>query len=130
MFRANVVHLLYGGKYEVSSAGPLIFLLLALLATCFTSVLGVGLMALERPDRNFWAYVGSTAVTLGVGLPLAARKSVQGAAEGMFLSTLVAAGLMYFFYRRVASRELDSPASLCAGARPEEGEQTVVSVSV
>jgi O-antigen/teichoic acid export membrane protein len=99
LFRTKVFQLLYGGKYQESSI-PLMFLLLSLLAACVVTVLSAGQMAMERPDGNFWSYVASSAVTILVGLPLAAWRGVEGAAEGLFLSSCVAAGSMYIFFRR------------------------------
>ena len=121
MSRSWVLQLLYGGRYQEASLGPILFLLLSLLATCCTSVLGVGLMALERPDKNLWSYLGATLVALLVGLPMTALRGVQGAAEGMFLSSLVAAGLMFIFYRQ-ASCAGDASERLQANIYPEQEE--------
>jgi len=119
-YRFQVLQLLYGGRYQNENGGAILFLLLFLLATCFTSVLTVGLMALERPDRNLWAYVGSALVALAVGLPLTAWRGVQGAAAGMFLSASVTAGLMFFFHRHAASRRTGDPVEF-GGGRYSEG---------
>ncbi|MGB9434621.1 MAG: hypothetical protein WBQ89_20420 [Candidatus Acidiferrum sp.] len=124
-YRFQVLQLLYGGRYQNENGGAILFLLLFLLATCFSSVLTVGLMALERPDRNLWAYVGSTIVALLVGLPLVAFRGVEGAAEGMFASASMAAGLMYFFYRRAASPGIGDSESLEAGPFPDREERVV-----
>ncbi|MDP9159450.1 MAG: hypothetical protein M3O09_04380 [Acidobacteriota bacterium] len=124
LFRARIFHLLYSGKYQEIGVRPLLFLLLGLLATCFWAVFGAGLMALERPDLNFWSNVGATTTAVAIGLPLTALRGVEGAAEGLFLSAVVTAGLMYFFYRRAEFRDLhvlSSPGSeayLVEGARP------------
>jgi O-antigen/teichoic acid export membrane protein len=101
-FRSELFQLLYGGKYHFSS-GSLFLLLASLAGTCITTVLGAGLMALERPDRIFWAVVGSSVLTILVGVPLAALRGVPGAAEGLLLSGAGSASLMYFFYRRTGS---------------------------
>jgi O-antigen/teichoic acid export membrane protein len=99
-FRTQLFHLLYGSRYQNFGSTTLALLLLSLLATCFISVLGAAQMALERPDGNLWSYVASSVATILVGLPLAAWRGVEGAAEGLLFSTSVAAGFMYFFYRR------------------------------
>jgi O-antigen/teichoic acid export membrane protein len=109
IFRIQAFQILYAGKYLQSSSGPLFVLLLSLLATCITAVLGVGLMALEQPDKNFWSFVASSIVALAVGLPLAAIRGVQGAAEGLLLSGLTSAGFMYFFYRQAESIQTPPP---------------------
>jgi len=101
-FRSEVFQLFYGGKYQFASAS-LFLLLVSLVGTCITTVLGAGLMALERPDGNFWSFIASSILTIVVGVPLAALRGVQGAAEGLLLSGLVSALVMYFFYRRAES---------------------------
>jgi O-antigen/teichoic acid export membrane protein len=113
IFRTQAFELFYGGKYLQFSSGPLFFLLLSLLATCIAAVLGTGLMALEQPERNFWSFVASSIVALGVGVPLAALRGVQGATEGLLLSGLTSAGLMYFFYRRAES--IQTPLAIGTG---------------
>jgi len=100
VFRAQAFQLLYNNRYQQFGSRPLFFLLLSLSGTCIVAVLGAGLMALERPDGNFWSFIGSSIVTISVGLPLAAFRGVQGAAEGLLLSGFAAAACMYFLYRR------------------------------
>jgi len=117
-FRALAFQLLYGGKYQDYSSGPLLLLLLSLLASSVVAVVATGLMALERPDNNFWSYVASSVVTLAVGLPLAAIRGVQGAAEGLLLSGLVSAGFMAFFYWRAESHEIVVPSTDYLSAEP------------
>lgn len=101
-FRSGAFSLLYGGKYQLGS-GSLFFLLVSLIGACLTTVLGAGLMALERPDANFWAFFASGFLTVVVGLPLAALQGVQGAAEGLLLSGFGSAIVMYIFYRHAGS---------------------------
>jgi O-antigen/teichoic acid export membrane protein len=122
ILRAQAFQLFYGGKYQQFSSGPLFFLLLSLLATSIAAVLGAGLMALEQPDKNFWSFIASSIVTVGVGLPLAALRGVQGAAEGLFLSGLTSAGFMYLFYRRAES--MRTPLAIGTGEYvPSDAEQ-------
>ena len=99
-FRAQAFQLFYNNRYQQFGSRPLFFLLLSLSGTCIVAVLGAGLMALERPDGNFWSFIGSSIVTISVGLPLAAFRGVQGAAEGLLLSGFATAACMYFLYRR------------------------------
>jgi O-antigen/teichoic acid export membrane protein len=102
VFRAQAFHLFYGGKYEFGS-GALFLLLVSLMGMCITTVLGAGLMAMERPDGNFWSYIAASVLTLAVGVPLAALRGVEGAAEGILLSGVGSALFMYFFYRRTGA---------------------------
>jgi len=129
VFRSQAFHLLYGGKYEFAS-GALFLLLLSLVGTCITTVLGAGLMASGRPDGNFWAYIAAGVLTLALGVPLAARRGVQGAAEGILLSGVGSALFMYFFYRRAggaqtavqtnAQRSLQTSVKMNDGGSPRE----------
>jgi O-antigen/teichoic acid export membrane protein len=111
VFRSEAFHLFYGGKYQFGS-GPLCLLLVSLVGTCITTVLGAGLMALERPDGNFWSFIAASVLTIVVGVPLAALRGVQGAAEGLLLSVVGAALFMYFFYRRAGSVQTNDQGGL------------------
>ena len=121
--RVYVFEALYRGKYQDAGFKPLLFLLLSLVATSCAAVLTAGLMALERPDKNFWAYVASTVVAVVVGLPLTAFRGVEGGAEGLFVSATVTAGLMYFFYRRCTLSKPDIPVTSREEAYLGNGER-------
>ncbi|HVB34508.1 MAG TPA: polysaccharide biosynthesis C-terminal domain-containing protein [Patescibacteria group bacterium] len=99
-FRAEVFHVLYGGRYERYGSLPLLLLALFPFTICLTSVLGVGLMALERPEKNFWSFGIGAVVAITIGVPMSAAMGVTGAALGMVLANLSAAAGMYVFYRR------------------------------
>ena len=127
VFRSGIFRLLYSGKYQDAGVNSLIFLLLALLATSFSAVVGAGLMAAERPDLNFWSNAGAAIVTVAVGLPLAAFRGIEGSAEGLFLSASVTGLLMYLFYRRVKFNEATTPMGRDEATCLAEGEQAAAS---
>jgi O-antigen/teichoic acid export membrane protein len=99
-FRREVVRLLYGSQY--ANAVPLVPLvgLLAFLSS-FITVLGTALRALERPEKIFWSYLGSSAVAVGSGILLARRLGVAGGLWGLLLSSLTTVLMMFIFYRSV-----------------------------
>jgi O-antigen/teichoic acid export membrane protein len=111
VFRSEAFQLFYGGKYQFGS-GSLFLLLVSLAGTCIATVLGAGLMALERPDGNFWSFIAASVLTIVVGVPLAALRGVQGAAEGLLLSGVGSALFMYFFYRRADSMQTNDRGGL------------------
>jgi O-antigen/teichoic acid export membrane protein len=105
MFRTHIFQVLYSGRYQQAGFKPLSFLLASLVATSCVAVLAAGLMAMERPDLNFWAYVGAAVAAVVVGLPLTAFRGVEGSAEGLLLSAVVTAGIMGYLFRRAAFRD-------------------------
>lgn len=102
-FRREVVGLLYGTKYaDTVRLVPLVGLLAFL--SSFITVLGAGLRALERPEKIFWSYLGSSAVAVGTGIFLAMRLGVAGGLWGLLLSSLTTVLMMFFFYRGIYKR--------------------------
>ena len=99
-FRQQAVRLLYGSQY--ADAVPLVPLvgLLAFLS-CFITVLGAALRALEHPEKIFWSYLGSSAVAVGGGILLATRLGVAGGLWGLLLSSLTTVLMMFIFYRSI-----------------------------
>lgn len=102
VFRAETFRVFYGGRYAEYGSWPLFVLGLFPLSVCVTLVLGVALMSLERPEKNFWSYVVAAIVAAVVGIPCTAMMGVTGAALGMLLANLSAAAAMWIFYRRTA----------------------------
>ncbi len=100
--RFELFHLLYGDKYEKYTSLPVFLVGLLPFSSSLVVVLGSSLRALERPEYIFWGFVGSGVVTLFVGIPLVAAGGVSGGLLGLLLSYLVAAGLMFWFYRKSA----------------------------
>lgn len=103
-WHSEIFRLLYGGKYDAYSSMPLLLVGLLPFGSSIAAVLGCALRALERPEWIFWSYLGSGAVTLFVGIPLAATVGVSGGLIGLLLSYLVAAALMFGFYGRTSVR--------------------------
>ncbi len=83
-----ILNFIYAGKYNASL--PLLYIIALTPIT-----LGIGhvfndtLKAMERPKAVFYAYLGSGATTLLVGIPLILHFGVAGAAWGMVLSSLI-----------------------------------------
>ena len=104
-FRADIVRILYGGRY--AAVVPLVPLVGLLTFTAsFTAVWGAALRVLERPDMVFWSYLVSSAVALGAGVFLARNLATAGALWGLLLSSTVTAALMFlFFWRLSGTRE-------------------------
>lgn len=100
LFRLELLHLLYGGKYLEYSAAPILLAGLVPLLACATIVLGSALRALELPDRLFWCYAASGGVALLAGIPLTAAIGLTGALAGVLLSYVTAAAAMAAFVTR------------------------------
>jgi O-antigen/teichoic acid export membrane protein len=81
-FGRPLMDLLYQGRYtRYANLACLIGLVVPPMAAI--SVLGSALRAYERPDRIFWAYVLSTAVTCIFGVPAVAIWGLLGAILGL-----------------------------------------------
>jgi O-antigen/teichoic acid export membrane protein len=103
VFRQQAVRLLYGSQYaNAVHLVPLVGLLAFL--SSFITVLGAALRALERPEKIFWSYLGSSAVAVGGGILLARRLGVAGGLWGLLLSSLTTVLMMFIFYRSVYKR--------------------------
>ena len=100
IFRAPLVHFLYGGHYQ-----NLVTLVpwLALASVLQISVAGpsIGLRAMESPASVFVAYAASGAVAVLAGIPLTMALGVQGVIISMMLSSVVGfAVATYLLYRK------------------------------
>lgn len=103
VFRIQIIHLLYGGKYLEYSNLPLFLVGLVPLATAFAVTFGASLRACERPDRVFWGYLAGGVLAVTVGLWLAASWGVVGALVGYLASYSALIAAFSFFYRRLDS---------------------------
>ncbi|MGO8772981.1 MAG: lipopolysaccharide biosynthesis protein [Terracidiphilus sp.] len=104
-FRLQIFHFLYAGKYAAYASWPLLLAGLLPFAQSLPNVMGGALGALERPDLVFWSSVGSCAVTLALGVPLASTLGVGGALVGLVVSYVLMGVLLLFFLMRSVHRE-------------------------
>lgn len=104
-FRLQIFHLLYAGKYAAYASWPLLLVGLLPFAQSLPNVMGSALGALERPNLGFWSCVGSAAVAVALGVPLASRLGVGGALAGLVVSYLLMGGLSLFFLMRSMHRQ-------------------------
>jgi O-antigen/teichoic acid export membrane protein len=103
VFRVQIIHLLYGGKYLQYSNLPVLLIALVPVATAFTVPFGSALRAWERPDLAFWGYLTAAGLALSLGIYLAATWGVVGALSGYLASYGAVAIVFSFFYRRIGS---------------------------
>ena len=66
-------------------------------------IVGSALRALEKPKWILWSYVASTVSVIVIGLPLTSHSGVLGATGSLFMSSLVAAIAMAWFFHRAPS---------------------------
>jgi O-antigen/teichoic acid export membrane protein len=99
-FRLQIFHFLYAGKYTAYASWPLLVLVLLPFAYSVPCVMGSALGALELPDLGFWSCVGSAAVALAFGIPLASTLGVRGALVALVVSYVLMGVLMLFFLVR------------------------------
>jgi O-antigen/teichoic acid export membrane protein len=101
----QIFHLLYAGKYTAYASWPLLLVGLLPFAQSLPNVMGGALGALEQPNLVFWSSVGSGAVALALGVPLAFSLGVGGALVGLVVSYVLMGVLMLFFLMRSVHRE-------------------------
>lgn len=104
-FRLQIFHFLYAGKYAAYASWPLLLVGLLPFAQSLPTVMGNALGALERPNLGFWSCVGSGAVALALGVPLASSLGAGGALVGFVVSYVLMGVLMLFFLMRSVRRE-------------------------
>lgn len=104
-FRLQIFHFLYAGKYTGYASWPLLLVGLLPFAQCLLIVTAGALRALEQPNLVFWSAVGSAAVALALGVPLASSLGVGGALAGLMFSYLLMGVLMLFLLMRSVHRE-------------------------
>ena len=104
-FRLQIFHFLYAGKYAAYASWPLLLVGLLPFAQSLPTVMGGALRALQQPNLVFWSSVGSGAVALALGVPLASSLGVGGALVGLAVSYVLMGVLMLFFLMRSVHRE-------------------------
>ncbi len=110
-----VMHILYAGKYD--GLTPFLFVLAVLpLLMGIASTLNNAVIATEKPNLVFFAYVCSGAATFLGGVLLVAHFGLWGAVYGMLLSSATYAGALALAF---AFRLLGQTAPT-SGPRPEQ----------
>jgi O-antigen/teichoic acid export membrane protein len=87
-FGGELVHLIYGGRYD-SQANLLRLLLLIPLLDGATVVLSNALRSLERPDRVFWAQLAMVLFLLTAGVEATRLSGLWGATAGLVVAELL-----------------------------------------
>jgi O-antigen/teichoic acid export membrane protein len=84
--RDPILHFLYGDRYANQSVWVVLCIGSLPITTGIAYVLAAGLRAIENPRLVFWGYLASCATTMVLGVPLALRYGISGAAAGMVAS--------------------------------------------
>ena len=87
-FGGELVHLIYGGRYD-SQANLLRLLLLIPLLDGAMVVLSNALRSLERPDRVFWAQLAVVLFLLTAGVEATRLSGLWGATAGLVVAELL-----------------------------------------
>lgn len=87
-FGGELVHLIYGGRYD-SQANLLRLLLLIPLLDGAMVVLSSALRSLERPDRIFWAQLAVVLFLLTAGVEATRLSGLWGATVGLVVAELL-----------------------------------------
>jgi O-antigen/teichoic acid export membrane protein len=103
LFGGDLLHWIYGGRYDANAPLLPMVALLPILGVGVT-VFAPALRSLERPDRVFVAYSASTVVSLTFGLWVTIRYGVPGSIAGLAATTSTTSGFLWYAYR-VARRE-------------------------
>jgi O-antigen/teichoic acid export membrane protein len=88
-FRGSVLHLFYGGRYSEISAFIPFVAISSIFQTCINGP-GIGLRANEMPICVFYAYLVSSAITLGAGVFATRLFGVEGAVITMLVANMSA----------------------------------------
>jgi O-antigen/teichoic acid export membrane protein len=99
-FRHSVLHLLYAGRYVNVSPWTIVWIGMLPITGGLVGLLGAGLRSLERPHLIFWSYLASAVVALSVGIRLAFRYGVPGAAFALALNDMPAIAVLAVFLAR------------------------------
>jgi len=97
LFRMQILHLLYGGKFLEYSGLPVLLVGLVPMVVACSVTLGGALSACQQTDRVFWANIAASAFALTLGLWLTASWDVSGAVGGYLISYGVLVGTLGFF---------------------------------
>ncbi len=113
---------LYDGQY--TQYATLLWLIGALpVMASVVNVLGAGLRALERPDKVFWAYVGSTVAALTLSVTLIYWFGLAGAVAGLITQKgveVVLMALLVYSIKRALTAAPPPPARASSEPAPAE----------
>lgn len=103
LMRTNVLHWLYGNKYN-----DLGYLIPAITvgSVLWSGTIGASIVlrAMESPDTIVFAYCAASAVSVAVGIPLTRIYGLSGAVWAMNLSDAVALAMVVFLLKQRLSR--------------------------
>jgi thymidylate kinase len=110
IFAGNLLHIVYGGKYDEFT--PVVRIAaVASLAHFLSMILRVALKSLKETRPVFVAGAASGAFSLTVGLALALAADINGAAWEVSLSPMFGLAVLAFGYWRISQRRNASPAA-------------------
>jgi O-antigen/teichoic acid export membrane protein len=108
-FKAQVFHLLYGGKYmEVAHFIPYV----ALGTTLWSAAFGPAILlrAIESPDSIFWARLAASILSLLVGVPATKWFGLWGVVASLIVANIAAFLIsMYILHRKSTTAPILNP---------------------
>jgi O-antigen/teichoic acid export membrane protein len=102
--RDPILHFLYGDRYANQSVWVVLCIGSLPITTGIAYVLAAGLRAIENPRLVFWGYLASCATTMVLGVPLALRYGISGAAAGMVASDVPTIAVLSLCLARTTMR--------------------------
>jgi O-antigen/teichoic acid export membrane protein len=84
-FHAQILRVLYAGRYSNASVWAIIAIGILPITNGVGGLIGAALRALERPRLIFFGYIAQTIVALFCGIPICLRYGVSGAAFSLVL---------------------------------------------
>jgi O-antigen/teichoic acid export membrane protein len=111
LFGTQISNLLFAGKYDYLTTTAVMFTLgLGPVISAFTGAIDAALRAMGLVKYTFVAKVLPTALTMTVGLFLAAQFGILGANIGFIVTSLVHTGVLFLIVRRTRRNEQNTGA--------------------
>jgi O-antigen/teichoic acid export membrane protein len=117
-FGEELMRWLYDGQY-VEYAGLLWLVGAIPLRSGLGAIFRAALTALERPDRVFWAYSGSSILALTIGVMLIVVYGLEGAIVSALAQLVIEVGLLIYFFIQVRLRGHTRPRRVGVVSRPQ-----------
>ena len=95
LFGGPIIHFIYLGNYS-EFIGLLWLTGIIPIMGALVTISGAALLALELPNKVFYAFIASSGVTLTIGLLLVLAWGVRGAMYGWLIAYIVTASIMNF----------------------------------